>query len=51
VFGHELLAVGEVVGQGEAPHPFGPGGQDVDEVVDHQGDLDGVDRLQIDHAG
>jgi len=25
--------------------------QDVDEVVDHQGDLDGIDRLQLDHAG
>jgi hypothetical protein len=31
--------------------PLGPGQQDVDEVVDHQGDLDGVDRLQLDHAG
>jgi hypothetical protein len=25
--------------------------QDADDVVDHQGDLDGVDRLQLDHAG
>jgi hypothetical protein len=30
---------------------LGPGQQDVDEVVDHQGDLDGVDRFQLDHAG
>jgi hypothetical protein len=30
---------------------LGPGQQDVDEVVHHHGDLDGVDRLQLDHAG
>jgi hypothetical protein len=51
VLGHQLLAVGEVVGQREPPHALGPGGQDVDVVVDHQGDLDGVDRFQLDHAG
>jgi hypothetical protein len=50
VLGHQLLVVGEVVGQREPPHPLGPGGQDVDVVVDHQGDLDGIDRLQRDHA-
>jgi hypothetical protein len=50
VLGHELVAVGEVVGQREPPDPLGPGGQDVDVVVDHEGDLDGVDRFQLDHA-
>jgi hypothetical protein len=40
-----------VVGEREPAHALGPGRQDVDEVVDHQGDLDGVDRLQLDHAG
>jgi hypothetical protein len=45
-----------VVGEREPAHALGPGQQDVDEqdvdeVVDHQGDLDGVDRLQLDHAG
>jgi hypothetical protein len=39
------------VGEREPPHALGPGHQDVDEVVDHQGDLDGVDRFQPDHAG
>jgi hypothetical protein len=51
VLGHQLVAVEGVVGQREPPHSLGPGGQDVDVVVDHQGDLDGVDRLQRDHAG
>jgi hypothetical protein len=40
-----------VVGERDPAHALGPGRQDVDEVVDHQGDLDGVDRLQLDHAG
>jgi hypothetical protein len=51
VLGHQLVLVEMVVGQREPAHPLGPGEQDVDEVVDHQGDLDGVDRLQLDHAG
>jgi hypothetical protein len=51
VLGHQLVAVEGVVGQREAPHPLGPGGQDVQVVVDHQGDLDRVHRLQLDHAG
>jgi hypothetical protein len=51
VLGHQLLAVGEVVGHREPADPLDPGGQDVDVVVDHQGDLDGVDRFQLDHAG
>jgi hypothetical protein len=51
VLGDQLLVVEEVVGQREAPHPLGPGGQDVDVVVDHQGDLDGIHRLQLGHAG
>jgi hypothetical protein len=51
VLGHQLVGVEGVVGQRESAHTLGPGQQDVDEVVDHQGDLDGVDRLQLDHAG
>jgi hypothetical protein len=51
VLGHQLVLVELVVGEREPAHPVGPGEQDVDEVVDHQGDLDGVDRLQLDHAG
>jgi hypothetical protein len=51
VLGHQLLAVEDVVGQREPADPLGPGGQHVDVVVDHQRDLDGVDRLQLDHAG
>jgi hypothetical protein len=43
--------VEEVVGEREPPHALGSGQQDVDVVVDHQGDLDGVDRLQPGHAG
>jgi hypothetical protein len=50
VLGHQLVAVEEVVGQREPLDPLGPGGQDVDVVVDHQCDLDGVDRLEPDHA-
>jgi hypothetical protein len=51
VLGHQLLAVGEVVGQRVPSHALGPGHQDVDVVVDHKGDLDRVDRFQLDHAG
>jgi hypothetical protein len=52
VLGHQLLPVLElIVGQREPPHPVAAGHEDVDEVVDHQGDLDRVDRLQLDHAG
>jgi hypothetical protein len=51
VLGHQLVGVEGVVGEREPAHALGPGQQDVDEVVDHQGDLDGVDRLQLDHAG
>jgi hypothetical protein len=51
VLGHQLVGVEGVVGEREPAHALGPGQQDVHEVVDHQGDLDGVDRLQLDHAG
>jgi hypothetical protein len=51
VLGHQLVPVEEVVGEGEPAHTLGGGQQDVDEVVDHQGDLDGLDRLELDHAG
>ena len=51
VLGHQLVLIEVVVGQREPAHPVATGQQDVDEVVDHQGDLDGVDRLQLDHAG
>jgi hypothetical protein len=51
VLGHQLVLVEGVIGQREPPHPFGARQEDVDEVVDHQGDLDGVDRFQLDHAG
>ena len=51
MLGHQLVLVEMVVGEREPAHPVGAGQQDVDEVVDHQGDLDGVDRLQLDHAG
>jgi hypothetical protein len=40
-----LLTIGEVVD--EVPlHPVGAGEQDIDEVVDHDRDVDGVDRLE-----
>jgi hypothetical protein len=51
VLGHQLVVVEVVVGQWEPANPVGTGHQDVDEVVDDQGDLDRVDRLQLDHAG
>jgi hypothetical protein len=50
VLGHQLLVVVVVVGQREPPHALAASHEDVDEVVDHQGDLDGVDRRQLDHA-
>jgi hypothetical protein len=51
VLGHQLLVVEKVVGQREPAHPFRPGDEDVDEVVDDQRDLDRVDRFQLDHTG
>lgn len=50
VLGHQLLAVGEVVGQREPANALGPRHEDVDVVVDHQGDLDRIHGLQLDHA-
>jgi hypothetical protein len=38
VLGHQLVLVEVVVGQREPADPVGAGQQDVDVVVDHQGD-------------
>jgi hypothetical protein len=45
VLGHELLAVGEIVGE-VAVNIVGPGHQDVHEVVHHDRDLGAINRLE-----